>query len=132
MDEASGKSPRLYTSENAALSLSQILRIHESLKAGTDLNAKDAPSGKAPLFYVTESRISSTVQIQMIQALVGTGTDPNIRDALGRTPIFAAGKSKDGGEVIEALSKAGADLKIKDNEGMRPSRHWYNDYQRRL
>jgi ankyrin repeat protein len=79
------------------------------------LNAKDASSGKTPLFYVTESRISSTVQIQMIQALVGAGADPNIRDALGRTPIFAAGKSS---EVIEALSKAGADLKIKDNEAV--------------
>jgi hypothetical protein len=51
---------------------------------------------------------------------------------MGRTPIFAAGGSKHGGEVFEALSKAGADLKIKDNEGRRPYRHRYPDYQRRL
>jgi ankyrin repeat protein len=77
-----------------------------------------SPGGRAFRDAVLQDRIDE-VRDQLI-ILLRYGANPNIKDTAGRTALHLIAARGVGKVAIRALVEAGADLNVRDREGMTP------------
>jgi ankyrin repeat protein len=85
------------------------------IEAGADLTVNDKKVC-TPLHWAAMGGNS-----RVIEHLTGQNKiDINAQDKIGRTAIMIAAEQREGFDVVVALTAAGADLTIKDKNGLRP------------
>jgi hypothetical protein len=80
--------------------------ISDLVQAGADLSARDA-EGKTPIF-------SACWNAYAVKPLATAGADLNAQDRLGNTPIMSCFDL----EAIQAMVDAGADLSVRNSQGL--------------
>ncbi|WP_245806788.1 ankyrin repeat domain-containing protein [Arenibacter amylolyticus] len=88
--------------------------VKQHIKAGTDLNIKDAMSGSTPLITA-----SSFGKIKIAQELIDAGADLTVKNKDGATALHTAAFFCRI-EVVQMLMDAKADKTAKNNFGMTP------------
>jgi putative ankyrin repeat protein FPV023 len=83
------------------------------LDNGADINKSS--HGVAPLIFAANTPDESGTAL--LEFLLSKGADPNVKDFQGNTPLFVANYA-DNTKAIKLLIKAGADTKIRNNEGL--------------
>jgi uncharacterized protein len=83
--------------------------IRAALKAGADVNARDAEHEETAIVLAAKFG-----DAEIIQTLIDAGAEIDARDDHGRTALFFA---QVGSESFSRLVAAGADVKAKDREG---------------
>lgn len=85
---------------------------------GADVNERDY-NGLTALWYAAQQG-----EYEMIQILVNHRADLEVRDPFGNTPlsnaVFNYKHTQYGGDIIEYLIKAGADINAENNYGVSP------------
>jgi ankyrin repeat protein len=82
------------------------------IKAGADLDARDAEAGGSPLMWA-----SINENPEMAATLLKSGADPNARDKDGATALIWAAVNSQNPDVIIVLLNSGADARARDNAG---------------
>ena len=98
----------------AAILSDQLAVVEKHIKAGTDLNKKDAMSGATPLITA-----ASFGKLKITKALIDAGVDLNLKNNDGATALHTAaffGRI----EIVQLLIDAKADTTIKNNFGANP------------
>ena len=83
--------------------------IRAALKAGADVNARDAEHDEAAIVLAAKFG-----DAEIIQTLIDVGAEIDARDDTGRTALFFA---QVGSDVFSRLLAAGADVKATDRDG---------------
>ena len=98
---------------NRALLDAVVLRnkdgVRDSLRAGAEVNARDAEHEETAIILAAKSG-----DAEIVQLLIDKGADVEARDDRGRTALFFAPV---GSESFVGLLAAGADIRAKDYEG---------------
>jgi hypothetical protein len=87
--------------------------MEELIKAGADINIKDAQSGETPLLYAIRFSPANAVS-RVIKLLIAAGADETIKDKEGRTAEQVVARQKeahDHAEPYDALTQALAERK---------------------
>lgn len=98
----------------AAVISNNLEAVRQHIKAGSDLNQKDAMSGSTPLITA-----SSFGKKEIAQALIEAGADLTPKNNDGATALHAASFFCRV-EIVQALLDAKADKTAKNNFGMTP------------
>ncbi|NQU86242.1 MAG: acyltransferase family protein, partial [Mariniphaga sp.] len=85
--------------------------IRQYIKAGSDLNEKDATGGGSPLHTAT-----TFDKTEIAMALIEAGADINLTNNEGSTPLHTA-TFFCRTEIVKALLKNGADVTVRNNAG---------------
>ncbi len=107
--------------------------LEDLVRNGADVNAKEEKTGVTVLMYVASHGV---LKVDVMKRLIELGADVNAQDIDGRTPIMYSGMNylaryqsplsnnlmlfniaRPEFKDIYILVEAGADLKVKDNEG---------------
>ena len=83
--------------------------IRAALKAGADVNARDAEHDETAIVLAAKFG-----DAEIIQTLIDAGCEVDARDDQGRTALFFAPV---GSDIFSRLLAAGADVKAKDRDG---------------
>ena len=85
------------------------------LSNGGDINKRDTARNRTALHYAVE--IPSRLTTEPLLYLIRNGANVNAQDVNGDTPLFfASGVEND--EAVRILISAGADVNIRNNEGL--------------
>ena len=85
------------------------------LSNGVDINKKDTIRNRTALHYAVE--IPSRLTTEPLLYLIRNGANVNVQDVNGDTPLFFA-FGVDNDEAVRILISAGADVNIRNNEGL--------------
>lgn len=94
----------------AACEAGSLSRVHELLKKGADINARNK-NGKTGLMCAVFSR-----NVSVVKELIREGADLNAQDKKGKTALMYA-VEEGSAEIVDVLLIAGADLNIQDHDG---------------
>lgn len=84
-------------------------KVHELLKQGADVNARDSEHNETPLILAAKF-----ADVAMTRLLLNAEAEVDARDDSGRSALFFAPVSS---EVFNVLLEAGANVQARDNEG---------------
>lgn len=89
-----------------------IQAIARMIKEGADPNAQD-DNGFSPLHFAAQESLPEAARL-----LLDAGADPNIKNAFGNTPLFRAGNTERGIQLIKMLLDASADPFVPNHYGV--------------
>jgi ankyrin repeat protein len=99
--------PLMYASALGSIDAMKVL-----LKAGADMNAKNAFDATALMWCIN--------QPDMVRLLLAKGADVNSRSKMGRTPLLLAASYGGNSEVVKLLLAKGAKVMTRDNFEITP------------